>query len=114
MTRMQRHGVGSLPGVLAERRPHLVDLAVAGNARRPRWRSGPNGWSRNSNAVAMPKFHPAPRRPQKSSGSSVCGRADVLPVGRDELDGGEVVDREPEVPLQPTHAAAQRQPGDPV
>ena len=29
------------------------------------------GWSRNSNAVAIPKFQPAPRRPQKSSGSSV-------------------------------------------
>ena len=40
------------------------------------------------------------------------GRAHEPAVGRDELDGGQVVDREPEVPLQAADAAAERQPGD--
>ena len=33
-------------------------------------------------------------------------------VGRDQLDRGEVVDREPELPLQASDAATQGQPGD--
>ena len=33
-------------------------------------------------------------------------------VGRDQLDRGEVVDRQAELPLQPAHAATQREPGD--
>ena len=39
-------------------------------------------------------------------------RADEPAVGGDELDGAQVVDREPEVPLQPADSAAERQPGD--
>ena len=33
-------------------------------------------------------------------------------VGRDQLDRGEVVDRQAKLPLQPAHAATQGQPGD--
>ena len=40
------------------------------------------------------------------------GRADEPPVGRDELDGGQVVDREPEVALEAAHSPTERQPGD--
>ena len=40
------------------------------------------------------------------------GRADEPAVGGDELDGGEVVDRQPEVALEAADSAAERQPGD--
>ena len=40
------------------------------------------------------------------------GRADEPAVGGDELDGGHVVDREPEVALEATDSPAERQPGD--
>ena len=63
--------VSGASSAYARKRCHRSWIWVAGNVRTPRWRSGPNGWSRNSNAVAIPKFQPAPRRPQKSSGSSV-------------------------------------------
>ena len=71
-----------------------------------------SGWSRSSNAVVIPKFAPAPRRPQNSSGSSSSARADAAAVGRDELHGEDVVDRQPESALQPAHPAAERQAPD--
>ena len=40
------------------------------------------------------------------------GRADEPAVGGDELDGGQVVDREPEVALEAADSPAERQPGD--
>ena len=40
------------------------------------------------------------------------GRADEPAVGGHDLDGGQVVDREPEVPLQAADSTAERQPGD--
>ena len=40
------------------------------------------------------------------------GRADEPAVGRDELDGDEVVDGEPEVPLEAAHAPTERQARD--
>ena len=38
--------------------------------------------------------------------------ADEPAVGGHELDGSQVVDRQPEVPLEPTDAATERQPRD--
>ena len=35
-------------------------------------------------------------------------------VGGHELDGAQVVDREPEAPLEPSDPATERQPGDAV
>ena len=40
------------------------------------------------------------------------GRADEPAVGGDELDGGQVVDREPEVALEAADSPTERQPGD--
>ena len=40
------------------------------------------------------------------------GRADEPAVGRDELDGRQVVDREPEVALEAADSPTERQPGD--
>ena len=40
------------------------------------------------------------------------GRADEAAVGGDELDRGQVVDRQPEVALETADAAAEGQPGD--
>ena len=40
------------------------------------------------------------------------GRADESAVGGDELDGGQVVDREPEVALEAADSPTERQPGD--
>ena len=40
------------------------------------------------------------------------GRADEAAVGGRDLDGGQVVDRQPEVPLQAADPAAERQAGD--
>jgi hypothetical protein len=42
----------------------------------------------------------------------VLAGADQVAVGRDQLDGEEVVDRQPEPTLQPAHAAAEGQPPD--
>ena len=40
------------------------------------------------------------------------GRPDEATLGGDELDGSQVVDREPEVALQAAHSPTERQPGD--
>ena len=40
------------------------------------------------------------------------GRADEPAVGGDELDGGQVVDREPEMALEAADSPTERQPGD--
>ena len=45
-------------------------------------------------------------------GLLLLARPDRAAVGGHELDGTQVVDRQPEVPLQPAHAAAERQAGD--
>ena len=65
-----------------------------------------------SNAVAMPKLPPPPRRPQNSSGSRLGVDAPSLAVGGDELDGAQVVDGEPVAAHQVPEAAAERQPAD--
>ena len=42
----------------------------------------------------------------------VRARPDEAPVGGHELDRAKAVDRQPEPPLEPADAAAERQPGD--
>ncbi len=88
-------------------------MAVAGNARKPRWRCGPNGWSRNSNAVAMPKFQPAPRRPQKSSGSSSAVARSSRPSAVTSSTAVRLSIVSPKCRCSRPDAAAQREPGDP-
>ena len=46
-------------------------------------------------------------------GVLVLGRVHEPAVGGDELDREQVVERQPELPHQPSHPAAQRQAGDP-
>ena len=61
----------------------------------------------------MPKFPPPPRTPQNRSGLSLLARGHELAVGRDEIDGEQVVDRRAVLAHQPADAAAERQAGDP-
>jgi hypothetical protein len=42
----------------------------------------------------------------------LVARPDLASVGRDEVDGEEVVDRQPVLALEPPHAAAEREAGD--
>jgi hypothetical protein len=44
----------------------------------------------------------------------VLARPDEAAVGGHEVDREQVVDREAELPLQPSHSPAERQPGDTV
>ena len=60
----------------------------------------------------MPKFAPAPRMPQNSSGSSFRAGPHEPPVGGHELDRAEAVNRQPEMALEPADPSAERQPGD--
>ncbi len=87
-------------------------ISVAGWTWTPRWRVPENGCSSSSRLVATPKFAPAPRRPQNSSGSSSALARTTSPVGGHELDRAKAVDRQPEPSLEPADAATERQPGD--
>src|SRR5271165_474067 len=72
----------------------------------PTCTSGPTWCSSNSNSVTTPKFPPPPRSAQYRSGYS---RAHDPAVGQHDLTRQEVVNGKPELAVQPTHPAAQRQ-----
>ena len=86
--------------------------AEAGWIRAPRWSSGPNSRRPNSNAVTTPKFGAGAADAPEELRLLRLARPDRAAVGGHELDGPQVVDRQPEVALQPAHAAAERQAGD--
>ena len=71
------------------------------------------GEGRNSNAVAMPKLAPAPRRPQKRSGFLVGARADLPTVRGDYARPPRRLSIvSPCFALQAAHPAAERQSPD--
>ena len=74
--------------------------------------TGPSkGCRRNSNDVTIPKFAPAPRMPQKSSGFSSSLARTTRPSAVTSSTATQAVDRQTELALQPAHPAAEREAG---
>jgi len=73
---------------------------------------GPTGCAWNSKDVTTPKLLPAPRTAPEEI--LVLGRAcpAELAVGGDDVDRDQIVDRQPVLTAQMTHAAVERQTGD--
>ena len=69
------------------------------------------GCSSNSRFVTIPKLPPPPRTPHSSSGFSSALACDELAVGRDDVDGAQVVERQAETPSDAAEPAAEREPG---
>ena len=61
--------------------------------------------------MTIPKLPPPPRTPQKSSLFSSSLAVHELTIRRDEVDGEQGVDREPELPHEVADPPAQREPG---
>ena len=59
-----------------------------------------------------PEVPPGAAQAPEQLGFVVLGRADEVAIGGDELDGGQVVDRQPEVALEAADPPAEGQPGD--
>jgi hypothetical protein len=72
----------------------------------------PVACNRNSNSLTTPKFPAPPRRPLNSSAFWVSV-ARISPVRRHQLEGADVVARQPVLPGEPTHPATEGERADP-
>src|SRR6185369_14241068 len=106
-----RHGVGRIQCVLAELAPPLVDLG-----RRERQDAavevGPEWLEAELKRRRDPEVPAGAAQSPEELWLLGFGRADEPAVGGHELDGAQVVDREPEVALEAADSPAKRQPGD--
>ena len=107
----QREGIGRARGEVAEDVPDLVHLRG-----RERQHAPVQVWSERLEPELEGRRDPevpagATQTPEQL-GLVGLGRAHQPAVGRDELDRGQVVDREAEVALEAADSPTERQPGD--
>ena len=106
-----RHRIGRARRVVAEDGPDVLDLGRregqdASMEVRPEWLEPELERRRDPEVPAGAAEAP------EELGLVGLGRADEAAVGGRDLDGGQVVDRQPEVALQAADSPAERQPGD--